>query len=258
VPTLRQINSSFTIDQPAPRRLKVVWIVAGRQIMASRWAASALDWWQEAGVDMIVGETPRDWLSAKSAAAPIPAPPAPAALPDTLEAFHDWLATTADLPFVAPSVRRDRPVGDPASGLMVLVDMPSAEGGLLTGEGGALFDRMLVAIGRSRETIYLASLSPIRTPTGIIDGKHAARLGEIARHHIGLVAPRTLLLFGDICGKVLVGAPVAGARGKWHEIQTAKGPVKTLVTIKPEKLNDMPGMKKLAWADLQMLMEELK
>ena len=145
-----------------------------------------------------------------------------------------------------------------ALGTGVTVDMPSAEGGLLAGEAGALFDRMLVAIGRSRETIYLASLSPIRTPTGIIDERNAARLGDVARHHIALVAPRTLLLFGDICGKALVGAPVAGARGRWHEIATAKGPIKTLVTIKPEKLNDMPGMKKLAWADLQMLMEELK
>jgi uracil-DNA glycosylase family 4 len=227
--------------------------------MASRWAASALDWWQEAGVDMIVGEEPRDWLSAKAGAkaAPVPAAPAPAPLPDTLESFHDWLATTADLPFVSPTVRRDGPTGDPASGLMVLVDMPSPEGGLLAGAAGALFDKMLVAIGRSRETIYLASLSPIRTPTGIIDDRNAARLGEVARHHIGLVAPQFLLAFGDICGKALVGAPVAGARGKWHEIATGKGPVKTLVTIKPEKLNDMPGMKKLAWADLQMLLEVL-
>ena len=41
--------------------------------MASNWAASALSWWQDAGVDTIVGEAPRDWLSpkAKEAAAQI-------------------------------------------------------------------------------------------------------------------------------------------------------------------------------------------
>ena len=225
--------------------------------MTSSWAVSALDWWQEAGVDMIVGETPRDWLNPKAKAAPMEAAPPPAALPDTLQGFHDWLAASADLPFAAPSVRRELPAGDPDSGLMVLVDMPSPEGGLIAGEAGALFDRMLVAIGRSRETIYLASLSPIRTPTGNIDAASAARLADIARHHIGLVAPATLLLFGDICGKALLGAPVATARGQWHEIPTEQGPVKTLVTIKPEKLAAMPGMKKLAWADLQLLMEAL-
>jgi uracil-DNA glycosylase family 4 len=225
--------------------------------MSSSWAASALDWWREAGVDTFVGEEARDWLNPKAKVAAIEAAPAPAPLPDTLDAFQQWLGTSADLPFAAPSARRDLPAGDPEAGLMVLVDMPSAEGGLLGGEAGALFDRMLVAIGRNRETIYLASLSSIRTPTGRIDEKSLVRLAEIARHHVGLVQPRTLLLFGDACGKALVGAPVAGARGKWHALETAAGPVKTLVTIKPEKLNDMPAMKKLAWADLQLLMEAL-
>ena len=65
--------------------------------MTSSWAASALDWWQEAGVDMIVGETPRDWLNPKAKAAPAEVAPPPAALPDTLDAFRDWLAGSADL-----------------------------------------------------------------------------------------------------------------------------------------------------------------
>lgn len=220
--------------------------------MASNWAASALDWWQEAGVDTIVGEAPRDWLNpkAKDAGPPEMAPPA---LPGTLEALQDWLAASPDLPFATPGAARAAPAGDPAAGLMILVDMPATDGGLLSGEAGLLFDRMLGAIGRSRETIYLAALSPIRTATGAIDDKNSARLAEIARRHIGLAQPKVVLLFGDICGKALVGAPVAGARGKWHEV----GGVKTLVTIRPEKLLTQPALKALAWADLKMLMEAL-
>lgn len=225
--------------------------------MSTSWAASALDWWEEAGVDIIVGETPRDWLDAKAKAAPAPAAPAPAPLPDTLDGLRDWLATSADLPFATPAAARAAPVGDPASGLMVLVDMPSADGGLLSGEAGALFDKMLAAIGRTRETIYLAPLSPVRTPSGAIDEASAARLAEIARRHIALAAPKALLLFGDICGKALVGAPVAGARAKWHEIDTQAGPIKALVTIRPEKLLTQKALKALAWADLQMLREAL-
>jgi DNA polymerase len=221
--------------------------------MSSSWAASALDWWEEAGVDTIVGETPRDWLNPAARPAAAPAEPAPPPLPETLDALRDWLATSADLPFATPSASRAAPAGEPASGLMVLVDMPSADGGLLSGEAGALFDRMLAAIGRGRDSIYLAPLSPIRTPTGAIDAASAARLAEIARRHIGLAAPRALLLFGDICGKALVGAPVAGARAKWHDVDG----IKTLVTIRPEKLLTQPALKALAWADLQMLREAL-
>jgi len=226
--------------------------------MSSNWAASALDWWQEAGVDVIVGEEPRDWLNPKAKEAAGAPEPAPAALPETLDALRAWLAATADIPFASPVAARAAPSGDPGAGLMVMVEMPSDDGGLISGHAGTLFDKMLVAIGRDRESIYLAPLSPIRTPTGAIDERSAARLAEIARHHIGLAAPRFLLLFGDICGKALLGSAVAGARAKWHEISTPSGPVKALVTIKPEKLVEMPGWKKHAWADLQMLMEELK
>jgi len=112
---------------------------------------------------------------------------------------------------------------------------------------------MLGAIGRTRESVYLAPLSPVRTPSGAIDEASAARLAEIARRHIALAAPKAVLLFGDICGKALVGAPVAGARARWHEI----GGIKTLVTIRPEKLLTQPALKALAWADLQMLREAL-
>jgi DNA polymerase len=227
--------------------------------MTAGWAESALQWWQEAGVDTIVDERPRDWLKPgrPQPAAPGPVPAAPE-LPDALDAFQAWLATSPDIPFAGPAVRRDLPTGDPHAGLMVIVDMPSLEGGLLGGQAGALFDRMLGAIGRSREIIYLASLSPIRTPSGKIDEASLARLGEIARHHIGLVAPKAALLFGDACGKALLGTPVAGGRAKWHEITTKSGPVKALVTIRPEKLDEMPRLKKLAWADLQLLADALQ
>ena len=170
--------------------------------MASNWAASALGWWEEAGVDTIVGEEPRDWLAPKAKAADVPPPaPPPDALPDTIEGFHAWLAATDQLPYAAPGAGRAEPAGDPAAGLMILTDMPSPDGGLISGEAGALFDKMLGAIGLSRETIYLAALSPMRTPTGTIGEAEAARLAEIARHHIGLAAPKALLLFGDACGK---------------------------------------------------------
>lgn len=225
--------------------------------MSSNWAASALDWWEEAGVDVIVGEQPRDWLNPKTGEAARAPEPAPAALPDTLEAFRAWLAASDDLPFAASGVARAMPAGDPDADLMVMVDMPSDDGELLSGEAGALFDKMLVAIGRARDSIYLASLSPIRTPTGAIDERNGTRLAEIARHHVGLAGPKVLLLFGDICGKALTGSAVAGARAKWHEISTPIGPIKALVTIKPEKLVETPAWKKFAWADLQMLMEAL-
>jgi len=234
--------------------------------MDAKGAASALLWWREAGVDTVVGEAPRDWLAAPPRPRPAAAPEAPAAgdevLPATLASFQAWLTSAEALPLGAPAAPRVGPSGDPAAGLMVLVDMPTAEdvaaGRLLSGEPGRLFDRMMAAIGRSRETLYLASLSPVRFPTGRIDPAFADRLAVAARHHAALAAPRALLLFGDACARALAGAPLARARGRWHEIATPAGPVRTLVTLSPDFLLRQPGQKNAAWTDLKMLTEGLQ
>jgi uracil-DNA glycosylase len=197
---------------------------------------------------------------------PMPAPPAAVlsdeeVLPDQLDLFQAWLASSDRLAFASPAAPRICPAGDPASGLMILADMPSGEdcsaGTLISGEAGRLFDRMLAAIGRDRGSIYLAALSCIRSPSGQLNSEAVKSCAALARHHIGLAGPKALLLFGDSCAKALLGLSVPQARGRWHEIATHAGPVKALATIAPRQLVDSPRLKALAWADLQMLIEEV-
>jgi DNA polymerase len=232
-------------------------------------AASTLAWWIEAGVDVIVGEEPRDWLRPKPAAAAAAAPEteAPAAeaqaesLPAQLGLFREWLSGSADLPFASPSAPRVCPAGDPDSGLMILTDMPTGEdcaaGTLLSGAAGRLFDRMLAAIGRDRDSIYLAALSCLRPPGGQLGAEGAKQCALLARHHIGLAAPKALLVFGDNASKALLGLPVSRARGRWHEVATHSGPMRTIVTLSPDMLLKRPADKAYAWRDLQMLIEGL-
>lgn len=226
--------------------------------MSTELAASALAWWSEAGVDTLVAEEPRDWLKPK-APPPVAAPEAetgPAdALPDTLDAFRAWLATaTLPFPTIGP---RLLPAGDPFAGLMVMIDMPSPSGGWFEGEADSLFDRMLSAMkGLSRERIYLTTLSPARA-IGRFDAPALRYLAESARHHVGLAAPSALLIFGDQCAQALLGASVASARGRWHELETPNGPVPTMATLRPEQLVDRPNLKGSVWTDLQIVMERL-
>jgi uracil-DNA glycosylase family 4 len=226
--------------------------------MGVSWAASTLLWWEEAGVDTIVGEEPRDWLSAKATAPAARTAPAAEALPNDLLAFQDWLLTSDSFP---PGPRVG-PAGDPASGLMMLIDMPAQEdaqaGALLSGELGAMFDRMLARIERNRESIYLASILPVRNPTGRLPANDIPRLAEIARRHIGLVAPRALLLFGDECSKALLGMPMTAARKRVHMIDTPAGPVRTIVTMSLQFLLGQPKRRNDAMEDLNLLKEELK
>jgi uracil-DNA glycosylase len=229
-------------------------------------AESWLSWWSEAGVDTLIDEAPRDWLRPQSREAPKPTPGRPEApiedLPGQLGLFEAWLASSDRVAFASPAAPRICPTGDPTSGLMILADMPSGEdcaaGTLISGEAGRLFERMLAAIGRDRDSIYLAALSCIRSPSGQLNGEPMKSCAALARHHIGLAAPKALLLFGDACAKALLGLSVPQARGRWHALATHAGPVKTLATIAPRQLLESPRLKALAWADLQALIEEVK
>lgn len=243
----------------------------GNQPVSPAEAASLLQWWNDAGVDCLVGEAAHDWLRAsphlvRTTLAPLRTTenvadaPAPA-LPDQLELFHAFLANDAALPFHVPAAPRVLPSGNPTSGLMLVTDVPGIEdcdsGMLISGEAGQLLDRMLAAIGRDRSTTYIASLSCFRTTAGSFTAAAAAQCAEIARHHIGLVAPKAVLLLGDTVSKALLGMSTIQARGKWYEIETQNGQFAAMASFPPSYLLDQPGAKRHAWADLQRLAERL-
>lgn len=230
-------------------------------------ALSALDWWEKAGVDTYVDETPRDWLARVVAAPPPsaspaePQAPAPVALPTDLAAFRAWLLSDPSVPGRA-SARFDA-VGDPASGTMILVDMPEMEDrtarALLSGETGALLDRMLGAMGLSRETIYLAAFSPARSASGSLDPSSVAMLLPIAHHHIGLAAPKKLLLMGDAPARAFLNTDSNQARGTAHQLAIGEAVIPTIATFAPRfvaqaSADQLKTRRAMVWADLQLFM----
>jgi len=228
--------------------------------------ASALDWWMGAGVDTLVDEAPRDWLAPPAPApahdAPPPAPVAPPALPATLPELHGWLATSDALPGDPPRTQRLAPIGDPAGGLMIVLDMPEqgdAEAdALLGGEAGLLFDNMLAAIGFGRTSAYIAPFVPARAPGGRIAASVGQRLAAIMRHHIRLAAPRALLVMGDEAAFPLLGARVPAARGGLRDLNLDGVTVAAIATFHPRFLLRNPVRKADAWMDLRLLMGALR
>ncbi|MEQ7872707.1 uracil-DNA glycosylase family protein [Sphingomonas sp. ASV193] len=222
-------------------------------------AASLLDWWLEAGVDVAVAEQPRDWTRARVAApvapAELPPPPSSGKL-DTLAAFHAWLAAADRLPLARPNARRVLPQGREAASLMVLADLPGPEEAArsqpIAGEAWVLAQRMLAAIGVRPDEAYIASLACFHVPGVRPSGEELDRCAQIARDHVRLARPGRLLLFGDAAAKALTGQPLARARGKVHRIES----IRTVATFHPRWLLQRPSDKALAWADLLLLMSE--
>lgn len=210
--------------------------------------AAALGWLVAAGIDTVVGDAPFSWLSA---AAPLAMPAAPAV--DT--AAVESIALGVDsLQALAAALREVQPAALFADGTpsdaMVIGDRPSradAEaGGIFADAAGALLDRMLAAIGRSRGDTYLANAVP--WPGSGFTPADVAAAAPFLRRQIVLARPRAILALGQGAATALTGstAGINRLRGHWVEVDG----VPVLPTFAPAHLLLHPGHKALAWADL--------
>lgn len=253
----------------------------GANHVSAEHLTSLIGWWQEAGFDTLIDEAPRDWLArverpaepvvaqdavriAISAPRPTPAstpaiavPPAAPSFPGDLASFQAWLLSTERL--AMPPSARVASMGDPASGLMVLVDLPEAgdpeAGRLLSGPEGALFDNMIGAMKRDRQSLYLCAMAPGRPTGAYVDKTTGALFNELARHHVALARPRALLLMGEAPSRAFLNLGFVEARGRVHDVQLAGGATRAVATFHPRTLLQHPQQKRRAWEDLQLLMK---
>lgn len=218
--------------------------------------AAALAWWLEAGVDVAISETPRNWLAGAAPAVPakgaVVDPPAP--LQEDLGAFRHWLSTEPGLPLDRAGARRILPHGVEQAEIMFLSEAPGREDGdqPIGGEAWSLASRMLAAIGFTPDQAYSASLACFDAPGTRISADELAACADIARRHVALAKPKRLILLGDGPARALLGEPLVRARGRLHKVEG----VRTIATIHPRQMLTRPSDKALAWRDLLLLMEE--
>ena len=222
--------------------------------------AGALDWWRDAGVDALVEDEPRDWLArpvarAEAVAEAVAVAAAPElVLPDTLEGFIAW-RLGEDAPEAGWLTPRMGPSGPADAELMILTDMPDAEddGALMTGAPGRLLDRMLAAIGIARESVHLAAFGWARPLTGRIPNEAEAQLAALALHHIGLVAPKKLLILGQAASRVLATTNGSAIGNDAHDINHFAGNTVAVASYHPRFLIERPGAKAESWKHLLLL-----
>ena len=219
-------------------------------------AAAALAWWVEAGVDVAIGETPREWLkgNAPAPSSPAPAAESPAALHEDLSAFRHWLGNEPGLPLDRAGARRVLPHGAERAEVMFLSDPPGIDDGdqPIGGEAWELALKMLAAIGVAPEAAYSASLACFAAPGARLTPGEIAACAEIARRHVALARPKRLVLLGEGPTRALLGEALPQARGRVHKVEG----VRTIATYPPRLLLKRPGDKALVWRDLLLLMEE--
>lgn len=223
---------------------------------------SLLEWWRLAGVDVLVDDTPRDWLRAvppaeTPRAAPAAAVPAAPALPESISALDELLSAPDFLPMLGHA--RLAGSGDPASGIMILTDMPDPgdfdAGQLFAGPAGRLLDAMLAAIGLTRGHVHLAPVLPGRSADGNIDPAIHAEAVRLAAHRVTLAGPRVVLLFGDATTRAMCGTNLAEIRNGNPALNHVSGQVSAIASFHPRFLLQHPARKADAWKDLRRLVE---
>ena len=179
--------------------------------------AGAMDWWREAGVDLHFVDETHQWIVDSAEETDHPAPrraiamPPPEAeqetlppllairdsWPQTINEFSEWWVKEPALDSGGTSPRVP-PRGIMRPELMILVAEPEADDRqeLLSGPLGAFLDTMLTTMGVAPERIYRASALPRNTP--LADWNAAAHSGmrDLTLHHIGLVQPARVIVFG--------------------------------------------------------------
>lgn len=217
-------------------------------------AETYLGWWRDAGVDVVVGDMPHDWLGISMTKTATKAAPVAEPVLQTLQAFVDYLMT-GEIADAGPTPRRVRPSGNPASDLMILTDFPDA-GDVISGEllGDPVFTKMLAAIGQSRSSVYIASLCPGRPMTGRLSDESIHELAVLAKQHVALIAPKQLWLVGSAASRAILGVDDAAARGELHRVNHAGAIVHAIATAHPRMFAAYKSRKAAAWVEMQRLL----
>jgi DNA polymerase len=147
-------------------------------------------------------------------------------------------------------------VGNTRADWLVVGEAPGAEedrqGEPFVGAAGQLLNKMLLAIGQPRETVFIANILKCRPP-----GNRDPKPEEIAQclpflsQQVALLKPKIMLAVGRIAAQNLLAtdAPLARLRGKLHRFGAAGTPL--VITYHPAYLLRTPSDKRKAWEDLK-------
>lgn len=154
--------------------------------------------------------------------------------------------------------------GNPEAKIMFIGEAPGRDEDLqglpFVGRAGRFLDRMLDAIGLSRETAYITNVLPWRPPGNRTPTPQETEICRpFVERHIELAQPELLVLLGGSSAKTLLktSTGIMRLRGKWAEVETPNTKTITMPTLHPAYLLRQPGHKQLAWQDFLEVMVKM-
>lgn len=192
-------------------------------------------------------------VSVETANAMATRPTTTAALDRMIEEFNHPLRSGVSnvvMPHCAPN----------PNGVMIITDIPSSDddaaGKILTGAAGELLDKMLGAIGLSRDLVSITPLLFWRTPGGRTPSRIELDLSRpFVNRFIELTEPRIIITLGTIAATEIAGIDLMRAHGVPVDLPNG---VHVFPIYHPNFLILKPASKREVWDALQNVQNLLK
>jgi uracil-DNA glycosylase len=170
--------------------------------------------------------------------------------------------------------------GSPTAELMFVGEVPGEQEDLtgrpFVGRAGELLEKMIGAMGLSRQTVYIANVLKTRPPNNATPTHQESLLcAPYLMEQIRIIAPKVIVTLGLPASHLLLGSrsPMRSLRGHWHafpptdtSIAMFSGDdgnplpkIELMPTYHPAYLlrSYTPENRRKVWADLTMVMEKL-
>jgi uracil-DNA glycosylase family 4 len=171
---------------------------------------------------------------------------------------------------VAPGNQLVFGVGNPEADLFFVGEAPGADeavrGEPFVGKAGELLNKMIMAMGLKRESVYIANILTWRPEHNQPTGNRPPTLEEMEfclpylKAQIEVVAPKVLVALGNTAVTGLLGPDpkrrLTSIRGQWHEFAG----LPLMISFHPAYLlrNGTARTKRSAWEDMLAVMERLE
>ena len=150
--------------------------------------------------------------------------------------------------------------GNPRAELMFVGEAPGREedeqGLAFVGRAGHLLTKIIEAIGKKREDVYICNVLKCRPPNNRNpEPDEVAACRPFLEEQIRLISPKVIVTLGTFAAQALLETdePIGRMRGRWR---SARG-VRVMPTFHPAFLLRSPERKKDVWEDMKLVRDYL-
>lgn len=188
---------------------------------------------------------------------------APALVPGTMRDLPGLAQFLAGCPRCKLASTRTNIVfgqGNSHAELMFVGEAPGRDedeqGLAFVGRAGQLLTKIIEAIGRTRDDVYIANVLKCRPPNNRNPERDEVQTCKpFLDEQIRLIAPRVIVTLGTFAAQALLETdePISRMRGQWR---SARG-VRVMPTFHPAFLLRSPDRKKDVWEDMKLVRDYL-